>query len=140
MKFIMVLKLLILPLLLRLILSHRYISDRNLPDKAIDLIDEAASLIRMEIDSKPEDMDRLERKLIQFKIEREALKKETDEASKKRLSDLENQIKKMEKEYSDLEEVWKAEKAMLQGTASIKEEIEKLKLEMETARTCRGFR
>ncbi len=116
------------------VMSHRYISDRNLPDKAIDLIDEAASLIRMEIDSKPEDMDRLERKLIQFKIEREALKKEADEASKKRLSDLENQITKMEKEYSDLEEIWKSEKAMLQGAASIKEEIEKLKLEMETAR------
>ncbi len=116
------------------VMSHRYIADRNLPDKAIDLIDEAASLILMEIDSKPEDMDRLERKLIQFKIEREALNKETDEASKKRLTDLENQIKKMEKEYSDLEEIWKAEKAMLQGAASIKEEIEKIKLEMETAR------
>ncbi len=116
------------------VLSHRYISDRNLPDKAIDLVDEAASLIRMEIDSKPEEMDRLERKLIQFKIEREALKKETDEASKKRLNDLEKQISKQEKEYADLNEIWKAEKALLQGAASIKEELEKVKLEMETAR------
>jgi ATP-dependent Clp protease ATP-binding subunit ClpB len=116
------------------VLSHRYITDRNLPDKAIDLVDEAASLIRMEIDSKPEEMDRLERKLIQFKIEREALKKETDEASKKRLNDLEKQINKLEKEYADLDEIWKAEKAMLQGAASIKEELEKVKLEMETAR------
>lgn len=116
------------------VLSHRYISDRNLPDKAIDLVDEAASLIRMEIDSKPEEMDRFERKLIQFKIEREALKKETDEASKKRLEDLENQINKMEKEYADLNEIWKAEKAVLQGAASVKEELEKAKLEMETAR------
>jgi ATP-dependent Clp protease ATP-binding subunit ClpB len=116
------------------VMSHRYISDRNLPDKAIDLIDEAASLIRMEIDSKPEEMDRFERKLIQFKIEREALRKETDEASKKRLSDLEDQINKMEKEYADLDEIWKAEKAVLQGAASIKEELEKVKLEMETAR------
>jgi ATP-dependent Clp protease ATP-binding subunit ClpB len=116
------------------VLSHRYISDRNLPDKAIDLIDEAASLIRMEIDSKPEEMDRFERKLIQFKIEREALKKESDDASKKRLEDLESQINKMEKEYADLDEIWKAEKAVLQGAASIKEELEKVKLEMETAR------
>lgn len=115
-------------------LSHRYISDRNLPDKAIDLIDEAASMIRMEIDSKPEDLDRLERKLIQHKIEREALKKESDEASKKRLDILEEQIEKLEKEYADLDEVWKAEKAQLQGAASIKEELEQVKQEMETAR------
>lgn len=115
-------------------LSHRYISDRQLPDKAIDLIDEAASRIRMEIDSKPEEMDRLERRLIQLKIEREALKKESDEASKKRLKHLEEEIKKLEKEYSDLEEIWKAEKAQLQGAAQIKEELEKAKLELEAAR------
>ena len=115
-------------------LSHRYISDRQLPDKAIDLIDEAASRIRMEIDSKPEEMDRLERRLIQLKIEREAVKKETDEASKKRLQALEQDIAKIEKEYSDLEEIWKAEKASLQGTAHIKEELERAKLELETAR------
>lgn len=115
-------------------LSHRYISDRQLPDKAIDLIDEAASLIRMEIDSKPESMDKLERRLIQLKIEREALKKEHDEASKKRLDDLENSIKELEKNYSDLEEVWKAEKATLQGSTHIKESLEKAKLELETAR------
>ncbi|MDQ2993760.1 MAG: AAA family ATPase, partial [Pseudomonadota bacterium] len=115
-------------------LSHRYIADRNLPDKAIDLIDEAASMIRMEIDSKPEDLDRLERKLIQNKIEREALKKESDDASKKRLDILEDQINKLEKEYADLDEIWRAEKATLQGAASIKEELERVKLEMETAR------
>ncbi|MCP4283812.1 MAG: ATP-dependent chaperone ClpB [Gammaproteobacteria bacterium] len=115
-------------------LSHRYISDRQLPDKAIDLIDESASLIRMEIDSLPEEMDRLERRLIQLKIEREALKKETDMASKKRLSDLESQIGLYEREFSDLEEVWKSEKAALQGTAHIKEELERARLEMETAR------
>lgn len=115
-------------------LSHRYITDRNLPDKAIDLIDEAASRIRMEIDSKPEEMDRLERRLIQFKIEREALKKETDEASKKRLHDLENHIQKLEKEYSDLEEIWKAEKASLQGTQHIKSELEKVRMELDVAR------
>lgn len=115
-------------------LSHRYISDRNLPDKAIDLIDEAASLIRMEIDSKPEEMDRLERHLIQLKIEREALKKEKDDASKKRLAKLEKDIVKEEKEYSDLEEIWKAEKASLQGAHQIKEEIDKVRMEMETAR------
>lgn len=115
-------------------LSHRYITDRNLPDKAIDLIDEAASRIRMEIDSKPEEMDRLERRLIQYKIEREALKKETDEASKKRLQDLENHIQKLEKEYSDLEEIWKAEKASLQGTQHIKSELEKARMELEVAR------
>jgi ATP-dependent Clp protease ATP-binding subunit ClpB len=115
-------------------LSHRYITDRQLPDKAIDLIDEAASRIRMEIDSKPETMDRLERRIIQLKIEREALNKEKDEASKKRLAALEDTLKGLEKEYADLEEVWKAEKAALQGTAHIKEELERAKLEIETAR------
>ena len=115
-------------------LSHRYITDRQLPDKAIDLVDEAGSRIRMEIDSKPESMDRLERRLIQLKIEREALKKEKDKASKKRLSDLENEIEKLEREFSDLEEVWKAEKAALQGTTHIKEEMERAKLDLETAR------
>jgi len=115
-------------------LSHRYITDRYLPDKAIDLIDEAASRIRMEIDSKPESMDKLERRLIQFKIEREALKKETDPASQKRLENLEKEIKKLEKEYADLEEIWKAEKASLQGTQSIKEQLEKAKMELESAR------
>jgi ATP-dependent Clp protease ATP-binding subunit ClpB len=115
-------------------LSTRYIMDRQLPDKAIDLIDEAASLIRMEIDSKPEEMDRLERRLIQFKIEREALKKETDEASKKRLQDLEEEIAKLEKKYSDLEEIWKAEKAAVQGAAHIREEMDQARIEMESAR------
>jgi ATP-dependent Clp protease ATP-binding subunit ClpB len=115
-------------------LSHRYISDRQLPDKAIDLIDEAASRIRMEIDSKPEEMDRLERRLIQLKIEREALNKEPDEASKRRLADLEAQIAKLDKEYADLEEVWKAEKALVQGEAQIKEELERARAELEKAR------
>ncbi len=115
-------------------LSHRYITDRNLPDKAIDLIDEAASRIRIEIDSKPETMDRLDRRLIQLKIEREALKKEGDEASKKRLETLQTEIAKLEREYSDLEEVWKAEKAALQGTQHIKEELDRVRLELETAR------
>jgi ATP-dependent Clp protease ATP-binding subunit ClpB len=115
-------------------LSHRYISDRQLPDKAIDLIDEAASRIRMEIDSKPEEMDRLDRRIIQLKIEREALKKEADEASKKRLQDLEEQLRELEREYADLEEVWKAEKAAVQGEAHIKEELERAKAELETAR------
>lgn len=115
-------------------LSHRYITDRNLPDKAIDLIDEAGSRLRMEIDSKPEEMDRLDRRLIQLKIEREALKKETDEASKKRLANLNEEIKKLEKEYSDLDEIWKAEKAALQGTQHLKEELEKARLELEAAR------
>ncbi len=115
-------------------LSHRYITDRQLPDKAIDLIDEAASRIRMEIDSKPESMDRLERRVIQLKIEREALKKEKDEASKRRLAALEDTLQGLEKEYADLEEVWKAEKAALQGTAHIKQELERAKLELETAR------
>src|SRR3954469_20148576 len=111
-------------------LSQRYITDRFLPDKAIDLIDEAAARIRMEIDSKPESMDRLERRLIQLRIEREAVRKEKDEASQKRLSLIEQEIKRLEKEYSDLEEEWKAEKAAVQGTQHIKEEIEKLRQEM----------
>src|SRR5215469_5014507 len=115
-------------------LSHRYISDRQLPDKAIDLIDEAASRIRMELDSKPEQMDKLDRRLIQFKIEREALKKEKDEASKRRLATIEQDIKKLEREYSDLDEVWKAEKAAVQGASQIKEALEKAKGELETAR------
>jgi len=115
-------------------LSQRYITDRRLPDKAIDLIDEAASRIRMEIDSMPEEMDRLDRRIIQLKIEREALKKESDEASKRRLSDLETELGTLVREYSDLEEVWKSEKAALQGAAQVKEEIERVKLEMEAAR------
>ena len=108
-------------------LSHRYITDRFLPDKAIDLIDEAASRIRMEIDSKPEVMDKLDRRLIQLKIEREAVKKEKDESSKKRLGLIEEEIKRLGKEYADLDEVWKAEKGAAQGTASIKEEIDKVR-------------
>ncbi len=114
-------------------LSHRYISDRQLPDKAIDLIDESASKIRIEIDSKPEEMDRLERRIIQLKIEREALKKESDDASVKRLDDIEIQLEGLEKEFSDLEEIWKAEKAAMQGTTHIKEELERARLELETA-------
>ena len=114
-------------------LSHRYISDRQLPDKAIDLVDEAASRIRIEIDSKPEEMDRQERRIIQLKIEREALKKEPDEASRKRLQDIEGQLAELEKAYADLEEVWKAEKAAMQGTAHLKEELERARLELETA-------
>ena len=115
-------------------LSYRYITDRFLPDKAIDLIDEAASRIKMEIDSKPEVMDKLDRRLIQLKIEREAVKKEKDEASKKRLALIEDEIKKLGREYADLEEVWKAEKAEVQGAQHIKEELEKLKLEMEASK------
>jgi ATP-dependent Clp protease ATP-binding subunit ClpB len=115
-------------------LSHRYISDRQLPDKAIDLIDEAGARIRMEIDSKPEALDRLDRRIIQLKIEQMALKKETDEATKKRRAALEETLSGLEKEAADLEEVWKAEKAVLQGAATFKEELEKVKLEMETAR------
>ena len=115
-------------------LSHRYIADRQLPDKAIDLIDEAGSLIRMEIDSKPEALDKLDRRIIQLKIEREALKKEADEASRKRLATLEEALKGLEKEYSDLEEVWKAEKASVQGAAHIKEELERARQDVETAR------
>ena len=114
-------------------LSHRYISDRQLPDKAIDLMDEAASRIRMEIDSKPEALDRLERKLIQQKIQREALKKESDEASVKRLEELEENIAEMEREFSDLDEIWKSEKAAVQGTTHIKEELEKTRAALETA-------
>lgn len=114
-------------------LSQRYITDRQLPDKAIDLIDEAASKIRMEMDSKPEDMDRLDRRIIQLKIEREALKKEQDEASKKRLQDLEGEISQLDKEYSDLEQVWKAEKAAAQGTQHIKEQLDQVRLELEVA-------
>ena len=114
-------------------LSHRYITDRQLPDKAIDLIDEAASRIRLEIDSKPEALDKLDRKLIQLKIEREALKKEKDEASKKRLAELEEKIAQLEKEYSDLEEIWKAEKAMVQGTAHIKEALDQARIDLEQA-------
>ncbi len=111
-------------------LSHRYITDRFLPDKAIDLIDEAAARIRMEIDSKPEVMDRLDRRLIQLKIEREAVKKEKDDASKKRFKLIEEEIRRLEKEYSDLEEIWKAEKAQVQGTQHIREEIEQIKTQM----------
>lgn len=114
-------------------LSHRYISDRNLPDKAIDLMDEAGSRIRMEIDSKPESLDRLERRLIQLKIQREALSKETDEASVQRLEDLEAEIAELEREFSDLEEVWKSEKAAVQGATHIKEELERARAELETA-------
>ena len=115
-------------------LSHRYISDRFLPDKAIDLIDEAAARIKMEIDSKPEAMDRLERRLIQLKIEREAVKKEPDEASRKRLALIEEEIARLEREYADLEEVWKAEKAQVAGAQSIKEELDRLRTDMEAAR------
>jgi len=114
-------------------LSHRYITDRQLPDKAIDLMDEAASRIRMEMDSKPETMDRLERRLIQLKIEREALSKEEDKASQDRLSKLQTEIDKLDKEYNELDEIWISEKAALQGTASIKEQLEQARLELETA-------
>jgi ATP-dependent Clp protease ATP-binding subunit ClpB len=115
-------------------LSNRYITDRFLPDKAIDLIDEAAARIKMEIDSKPEVMDRLERRMIQLKIEREAVKKEKDAASKKRLELIEQEIAKLEREYADLDEVWQAEKAQVAGTQHIKEEIDKVKLAMEEAK------
>ena len=114
-------------------LSHRYISDRQLPDKAIDLVDEAAARIRIEIDSKPEALDKLERRIIQLKIEREALKKESDEASRKRLDDLDEQLRELEKQFSDLEEIWKSEKAAMQGTTHLKEELERARLELETA-------
>jgi len=114
-------------------LSNRYIADRQLPDKAIDLMDEAASRIRMEIDSKPEELDRLERRLIQLKIQREALKKEKDKESKQRLADLEADIAKLDREFSDLNEIWKAEKAAVQGTTKIKEQIEALRAEIESA-------
>ena len=115
-------------------LSHRYITDRQLPDKAIDLIDEAGSLIRMEIDSKPESLDRLDRRIIQLKIEREALKKESDKASRERLQALEEALDALEKEYADLEEIWKGEKAAVLGAAHIQEELERAKLDLETAR------
>lgn len=114
-------------------LSQRYITDRQLPDKAIDLIDEAASRIRMEIDSKPEEMDKLERRLIQLKIEREALKKEKDEASKKRLQLLEEEIADLEKQYSELEEIWKRDKALLEGAKALKEQLEKARIDLEAA-------
>jgi ATP-dependent Clp protease ATP-binding subunit ClpB len=115
-------------------LSHRYISDRKLPDKAIDLIDEAASRIRMEIDSKPEQMDRLDRRLIQLKIEREAIKKDTDEATRKRLQALERKIGDLEREYSDLEEIWKSEKTAVHGAQHIKEALDRARREVEAAR------
>jgi ATP-dependent Clp protease ATP-binding subunit ClpB len=115
-------------------LSHRYITDRQLPDKAIDLIDEAAARIRMEIDSKPEPLDRLERRIIQLKIEQEALKKEQDEASRKRLATLQETLRGLEQEYADLEEVWKSEKATLQGAAQIREELDRVRLELDAAR------
>ena len=116
------------------VLSNRYITNRQLPDKAIDLIDEAAAQIRMELDSKPETMDRIDRRLIQLKMERLALEKEHDEASKKRLADLEDDIQKLEKEYADLNEIWQAEKASNQGSAGIKEEIDRLRIELEAAK------
>ncbi|MFL6602959.1 MAG: ATP-dependent chaperone ClpB [Steroidobacteraceae bacterium] len=115
-------------------LSHRYIADRQLPDKAIDLIDEAAARIRMEIDSKPEALDRLERRIIQLKIEREALKKEQDEASKRRLATLQETLSGLEKEYSDLEEIWKSEKAALQGAAQVRADLDRVRGELEAAR------
>ena len=115
-------------------LSHRYISDRQLPDKAIDLIDEAGARIRMEIDSKPEEMDKLERRIIQLRIEEVALKKEEDEASRKRLAVLRETLGELEKEYADLEEIWKAEKASLQGAAAVKEDLEKARLDLDAAR------
>ncbi len=114
-------------------LSHRYISDRQLPDKAIDLIDESASRIRIEIDSKPEEMDKLERRIIQLKIEREALKKESDDASVKRLADIESQLEDLERDFADLDEVWMAEKAAMQGATHIKEDLERARLDLETA-------
>ncbi|MCE9664653.1 ATP-dependent chaperone ClpB [Halomonas sp. M5N1S17] len=115
-------------------LSTRYITDRQLPDKAIDLIDEASSRIRMELDSKPEEMDRLDRRLIQLKMEREHLKKETDEASRKRLETLQAQIDELEREYADLDEIWKAEKASIQGAAQYKDELDKARIDLEQAR------
>ena len=115
-------------------LSHRYITDRQLPDKAIDLIDEAASRISIEIDSKPEELDRLDRKIIQLKIEREALRKETDDASKRRLADLELQLEKIERESADLEEIWKSEKAALQGTHQVQADLDRARTDFESAR------
>src|SRR5699024_7358675 len=115
-------------------LSHRYITDRMLPDKAIDLIDEAGASLRMQMDSKPESLDRLERRIIQLKLEQQALKKESDDASKKRLEMLEEELAEKEREYSALEEEWKAEKASLTGTQHIKAELENTRIEMEKAR------
>ncbi|HHP2959180.1 TPA: type VI secretion system ATPase TssH, partial [Salmonella enterica subsp. enterica serovar Paratyphi A] len=115
-------------------LSHRYIADRQLPDKAIDLIDEAASSIRMQIDSKPEELDRLDRRIIQLKLEQQALMKESDEASKKRLDMLNEELDDKERQYSELEEEWKAEKASLSGTQTIKAELEQAKIAIEQAR------
>ncbi len=115
-------------------LSHRYITDRNLPDKAIDLIDEAASRIRMEIDSKPESMDKLDRQIIRRKIEREALKKESDDASKKRLENLQQELDELEREYAELDEIWLAEKSAVHGAQHVKEELDKARMEMEVAR------
>jgi ATP-dependent Clp protease ATP-binding subunit ClpB len=115
-------------------LSHRYIADRQLPDKAIDLIDEAAARIRMEIDSKPESLDRLERRIIQLKIEREALKKEKDEATKRRLATLQDTLTGLEKEYADLEEIWNSEKAALQGAATVRADLDRVRGELESAR------
>ena len=115
-------------------LSHRYIADRQLPDKAIDLIDEAASSIRMQIDSKPEELDRLDRRIIQLKLEQQALMKESDEASKKRLDMLNEELSDKERQYSELEEEWKAEKASLSGTQTIKAELEQAKIAIEQAR------
>ena len=120
-------------------LSNRYIADRQLPDKAIDLMDEAASRIRMEIDSKPEELDRLERRLIQLKIQREMLKKEKDSESKQRLADLETDIDKLEREFSDLNEVWKSEKAALQGTTKVKEQIEQAHQQLEAAQRTQDY-
>ena len=120
-------------------LSHRYIADRQLPDKAIDCIDEAASRIRMEIDSKPEALDKLERRLIQLKIERQALSSEEDEASRKRLQALDEKIETKEREFADLEEIWNAEKAAVQGTSHIKEELERARVELETANRARDY-
>ncbi len=120
-------------------LSNRYITDRQLPDKAIDLMDEAASRLRMEIDSKPEELDRLERRVIQLKIQREMLKKEKDDASRQRLADLENEIEGLEREFSDLNEIWKSEKAALQGATKIKEQVEQAKLDLEAAQRRQDF-
>ncbi len=120
-------------------LSNRYIADRQLPDKAIDLMDEAASRIRMEIDSKPEELDRLERRLIQLKIQREMLKKEKDDASRQRLADLESDIGALEREFSDLDEVWKSEKAALQGATKVKEQLEQARIELEAAQRAQDY-
>ena len=115
-------------------LSHRYITDRYLPDKAIDLIDEAASRVKMEIDSKPEALDKLERRLIQLKIEREAMKKETDDASRQRLNAIEKEIEELSRKYSDLEEIWKAEKSQALGEKDVRDEIDRVRREMEACR------